>query len=66
MGKTHKQIRKKKIKQGALAVPLDPADIKLNRAVRHKDYRAVDERQFASPTRGLENIPDGLVRWIQQ
>lgn len=37
----------------------EPGPASLNRAVRYKDYRAVDERQFASPTQGLENDPDG-------
>jgi spore coat polysaccharide biosynthesis protein SpsF len=37
----------------------EPGPASLNRAVRYKDYRAVDECQFASPTQGLENDPDG-------
>jgi len=37
----------------------EPGLASLNRALRHKDYRAVDERQLASPTPGPENDPDG-------
>jgi spore coat polysaccharide biosynthesis protein SpsF (cytidylyltransferase family) len=37
----------------------EPGLASLNCAVRHKDYRALDERQLASPTAGPENDPDG-------
>jgi hypothetical protein len=37
----------------------EPGPASLNRAVRQKDYRAVDERQFTSPTPGPENDPEG-------
>jgi hypothetical protein len=37
----------------------EPGPASLNRAVRQKDYRAVDERQFTSPTLGPENDPEG-------